>query len=191
MRDTRPNNADDLKPIESRWETPDPTILMTWTPENRDERHQTQQCRWPEPQRIYERHQTQQCNGLKPIETLWWETPDPTILMTWTPENLDERHQTQQCRWPEAQRIYMRDTRPNNADDLKPIESRWETPDPTMQMTWTPENLDERHQTQQCRWPEAQRIYMRDTRPNNADDLKPRESRWETPDPTMQMTWSP
>ncbi len=32
---------------------------------------------------------------------------------------------------------------------------------------------------------------MRDTRPNNADDLKPRESRWETPDPTMQMTWRP
>ncbi len=36
------------------------------------------------------------------------------------------------------------------------------------------ENLDERHQTQQCRWPEAHR-----------------ESRWETPDPTMQMTWTP
>ncbi len=36
------------------------------------------------------------------------------------------------------------------------------------------ENLDERHQTQQCRWPEAHR-----------------ESRWETPDPIMQMTWSP
>ncbi len=49
----------------------------------------------------------------------------------------------------------MRDTRPNNADDLKPRESRWETPDPTMQMTWSPENLDERHQTQQCRWPEG------------------------------------
>ncbi len=25
-------------------------------------------------------------------------------------------------------------------------------------LTWTPKNLDERHQTQQCRWPEAQRI---------------------------------
>ncbi len=35
------------------------------------------------------------------------------------------------------------------------------------------ENLDERHQTQQCRWPEPHR-----------------ESRWETPDSTMQMTWT-
>ncbi len=47
---------------------------------------------------------------------------------------------------------------PVNSPDLNPRESRWETPDPTMQMTWTPENLDERHQTQQYRWPEAQRI---------------------------------
>ncbi len=47
---------------------------------------------------------------------------------------------------------------PANSPDLNPRESRWETPDPTMQMTWTPENLDERHQTQQCRWPEPQRI---------------------------------
>ncbi len=75
---------------------------------------------WPEPHREFR-----------------WETPDPTMQMTWTPENLDERPQTQQCRWPEAHR-----------------ESRWETPD-TMQMTWTPENLDERPQTQQCWWPEG------------------------------------
>ncbi len=47
---------------------------------------------------------------------------------------------------------------PANSPDLNPRESRWETPDPTMQMSWTPENLDERHQTQQCRWPEPQRI---------------------------------
>ncbi len=47
---------------------------------------------------------------------------------------------------------------PANSPDLKPRESRWETPDPTMQMTWTSENLDERHQTQQRRWPEPQRI---------------------------------
>ncbi len=41
-------------------------------------------------------------------------------------------------------------------------------------------------------WPEAHReSMMRDTRPNNTDDLKPRESRWEKPDPTMQMTWRP
>ncbi len=60
---------------------------------------------------------------LNPRESRW-ETPDPTIQMTWTPS-----------------RIYERDTRPNNADDLNPIE-----------------NLDERHQTQQCRWPEPQRI---------------------------------
>ncbi len=38
-------------------------------------------------------------------------------------------------------------------------------------LTWTPENLDERHQTQQYRWPKAHR-----------------ESRRETPDPTIQMT---
>ncbi len=43
---------------------------------------------------------------------------------------------------------------PANSPDLNPRESRWETPDPTIQMTWTPENLDERHQTQQYRWPE-------------------------------------
>ncbi len=59
---------------------------------------------------------------------------------------------------------------PANSPDLNPRESRRETPDPTMQMTWTPENLDERHQTQQCRWPEPHR-----------------ESRWETPD-TMQKS---
>ncbi len=28
--------------------------------------------------------------------------------------------------------------RPSNSPDLNPIESRWETPDPTMQMTWRP-----------------------------------------------------
>ncbi len=43
---------------------------------------------------------------------------------------------------------------PANSPDLNPRESRRETPDPTIQMTWTPENLDERHQTQQYRWPE-------------------------------------
>ncbi len=64
------------------------------------------------------------------------------------PKNADELN-PRESRW---------DTRPNNADDLNPRESRWETPDPTMQMTWTPENLDERRQTQQCRWPEPQRI---------------------------------
>ncbi len=53
--------------------------------ENLDERHQTQQCRWPEAHRESR-----------------WETPDPTMQMTWTSENLDERHQTQQCRWPEG-----------------------------------------------------------------------------------------
>ncbi len=47
---------------------------------------------------------------------------------------------------------------PANSPDLNPRESRWETPDSSMQMTWTPENLDERHQTHQCRWPEPQRI---------------------------------
>ncbi len=66
-----PANSPDLNPIE-----------------NLDERHQTQQCRWPKPHRESR-----------------WETPDPTIQMTWTPENLDERHQTQQYRWPEPQRI--------------------------------------------------------------------------------------
>ncbi len=136
-----PANSPDLNPRESRWETPDPTILMTWSPENLDERHQTQQCndlnpiesrwetpdptmQWPEAHRESMMRDTRPNNtdDLKPIESLWWETPDPTILMTWTPENLDERHQTQQC------------------NDLNPIESRWETPDPTMQ------------------WPEAHRI---------------------------------
>ncbi len=161
MRDTRPNNADDLNPRESRRETPDPTMQMTWTPENLEERHQTQQCRRAEGHRESMTRDTRPNNAddLKPRESRW-ETPDPTMQMTWRPsriyerdtrpnnaddlkpiENLDERHQTQQCRWAEPQR-----------------ESRWETPDPTIQMTWTPENLDERHQTQQYRWPEPQRI---------------------------------
>ncbi len=56
--------------------------------ENLDERHQTQQCRWPEAH-LESRWDTRPNNAdeLKPIE------------------NLDERHQTQQCRWAEAQRI--------------------------------------------------------------------------------------
>ncbi len=73
----------------------------------------------------------------------------PWCYCAWLPSKLA---------WPEPDRAsMMRDTRPNNVDDQNPIENLWE-----------------RHQTQQCRWPEPHRESMR-----------------ETPDPTMQMTWSP
>ncbi len=51
------------------------------------------------------------------VTVLDWPANSPDL----NPDNLDERHQTQQYRWPEDHR-----------------ESRWETPDTTIQMTWSP-----------------------------------------------------